>query len=257
MVPDYQSKWPDVEVSHLIISTDDYIVCLDKDLDVDWKTSDKYDEEGHEDDVQFHNILNNVALLESSPQHHLNNVNKKSFRRMLGESVARALANDYKNAESILEKAQNFLVNRSREKSRMWYLTTSATFTLVMIAVAVAFFLYVIKFKLDSGISIYDLVFSFVGGTVGAFTSITLRLGQSNVEADAGACLHVLESISRTATGGIGGILSGILIKLGVIMPAFNSPELLSLTLFAVGIAAGASERFIPSFISKIEKEEN
>jgi len=105
VVPEYKSRWPDVDVKYLVISTDDYIVCLDNDLDVDWKTSDEYDESGHNDEVEFNKILNNVALFESRPQHHLNNENKKSFRRMLGEAVARALAHDYKSAESILDQA--------------------------------------------------------------------------------------------------------------------------------------------------------
>ena len=39
-------------------------------------------------------------------------------------------------------------------------------------------------------------------------------------------------------------------------MPAFNTGDSILFTLFSMGFVAGASERFIPSFISKVEKEE-
>ena len=57
MVPEYISRWPDVDVKYLVISTDDYIVCLDNDFDVDWKTSDEYDKSGHNDEVEFVTIV--------------------------------------------------------------------------------------------------------------------------------------------------------------------------------------------------------
>lgn len=256
MVQEYKSRWPNVDVTYLVISTEDYIVCLDDDLDVDWETSAEYDKNGHDDEVAFNKILNNVALFESRPQHHLKNENKKSFRRMLGESVARALAHDYKSAASILDQAQDFLLDRSREKSREWYLTTCAVSTVIVCLVTSILFLFREEISLSFGIKNLDLLVSIIGGTVGAFMSITLRLGKSSVEADSGFYLHVLESISRTAAGSIGGFLSGVLIKLGIVMPAFNTQNSTLLTLFAIGFVAGASERFIPSFISKIEKEE-
>lgn len=257
MVPEYKNRWPDVEVHYLVISTDDYIVCLDKEFDVDWKTSDEYDKNGHNDEVEFNKILNNVALFESRPQHHLKNENRKSFRRMLGESVARALAHDYKSAESILEQAQDFLLDRSREKSREWYLTTCALSTMVICLIISIIFLFREEISLSFGIRNLDLLVSIIGGTIGAFMSITLRLGKSSIEADSGVYLHILESISRTIAGSIAGILSGVLIKIGILMPAFNTGDSILLTLFSMGFVAGASERFIPSFISKIEKEEN
>lgn len=256
MVPEYKSRWPDVDVKYLVISTDDYIVCLDNDLDVDWKTSDEYDKSGHNDEVEFNKILNNVALFESRPQHHLNNENKKSFRRMLGEAVARALAHDYKSAESILDQAQGFLLDRSREKSREWYLATGAASTILIVFVMCILFLFREEISLSFGIKNIDLLISITGGTIGAFMSITLRLGKSRVEADSGVYLHVLESISRITAGGIGGLLAGILMKLGIVVPTLNVQDSTLLTLFAIGFAAGASERFIPSFISTVEKEE-
>lgn len=256
MVPEYKSRWPDVDVKYLVISTDNYIVCLDDDLDVDWKTSDEYDKNGHDDEVEFNKILNNVALLESRPQHHLNSDNKKNFRRMLGESVGRALAHDYKSAESILDQAQDFLLDRSREKSREWYLATGAASTIFILFVMCVLFLFREEISLSFGIKNINLLISIIGGTIGAFMSITLRLGKSSIEADSGVYLHALESMSRITAGSIGGLLAGVLMKLGIVVPALNTQDSTLLTLFAIGFVAGASERFIPAFISKVEKEE-
>lgn len=255
MVPDYKKTWPDVEVNYLIISTEDYIVCLDKDLDVDWKTSDEYDRNGHDSEVEFNKILNEVALLESRPQHHLDENNRKNFRRMLGESVARALAHDYKSAGLIVRQAESFLLDRSREKSREWYLAAGGVSALIIFLVVGTLFVFRESFSLLLGLSDVSLLVSMLGGCIGSFISITLRLGKSNIEADSGLYLHIIEAISRVVTGSIGGVLSGILIKLGIIMPIFNGDGAILLGLFAIGFVAGASERFIPSFISKVEEK--
>ena len=156
----------------------------------------------------------------------------------------------------LLEQAQDFLLDRSREKSREWYLTTCALSTMVICLIISTIFLYREEISLSFGIRNLDLLVSIIGGTIGAFMSITLRLGRSSIEADSGVYLHILESISRTIAGSIAGILSGVLIKIGIIMPAFNTGDSILLTLFSMGFVAGASERFIPSFISKVEKEE-
>ena len=147
-------------------------------------------------------------------------------------------------------------MDRSREKSREWYLATGAASTIFIVFVMCTLFLYREEISLIFGLKNIDLLISIIGGTVGAFMSITLRLGKSRIEADSGVYLHVLESISRITAGSIGGLLAGILIKLGVFVPTLNAQDTTLLTLFAIGFAAGASERFIPSFISTVEKEE-
>jgi hypothetical protein len=254
MVPDYQEAWPDMEVEYLVISTKDYIVCLDKCLDVDWKTSDDYDKKGHNDEEKFNKVLNSVALLESKPQHHLDINLKKNFRRMLGEAIARALSFDYKSAHSIVDQAQAFLVDRSREKSRQWYLVSGA----VAAAILCCFGVLLITFRTEVveafGGTLLLLLFSSVSGGVGAFVSITLRLGKSTVEAVSGKFLHAIEALARIFTGIFSGFIAGIMVKLGVLLPAFSTPDVLPLAIVAVGFVAGSSERFIPTLISTMEE---
>lgn len=256
-MPDYKKEWSDVVVNYLIISTSDYIVCLDDEHDVDWKTTDEYDKKGHEDEIRFNETLNYVALLECRPQHHFDIEQKKNFRRMLGESVARSLAHDYKNADLMLKQAEEYLLDRSREKSREWYLVAGGLTTFISSIVILVLIVFQEKIQQLFNINESFFFISMLAGCLGSFLSITLRLGDSKVQADSGQYLHTLEAISRVVAGCIGGVLSGILIKTGIVMPSVSEETFYPLALFAIGFVAGASERFIPAFISKVENKES
>ena len=98
---DYEERWPYLDVQYLVLSTNEFIVFIDSDLDVDWKTSDEYDQKGHEN-IEKHNlILNRVATLECIPNEHQNKKVRLNFKRMIAEGVARSLKHDYENAEKI------------------------------------------------------------------------------------------------------------------------------------------------------------
>src|SRR5213594_3709981 len=130
MLPDAQrsrrsQKWSELDIHYLILETDDFIVCLDRDLDVDWKTSKKYDEVGPKDSQKHHEMLNRAASLECIPNdHHPKNV-RLNFKRMVAEGVARSLDHDYDSAETMLEKARAYISDRNVEAARYWQLFTA------------------------------------------------------------------------------------------------------------------------------------
>ena len=101
-------KWPGIEVEHLVLETDEFIVWLDHDLDVDWQTSKKYDEAGPKDPVAQNEVLNLAAVLECVPSDHHERDIRLNFKRMIGEGIARSLDHDYESARKILELARAY-----------------------------------------------------------------------------------------------------------------------------------------------------
>ena len=96
---DYEKQWPNLPVKFLILSTQDFIVFIDHDIDIDWATVDDF----VPNDVKAHNsILNRAALMESRPCDGLSESIRLNFKRMVGEAVARSMEHDYKNAEQML-----------------------------------------------------------------------------------------------------------------------------------------------------------
>jgi hypothetical protein len=55
-------KWPGIQVEHLILEVTDFVVWVDKDLDINWQTSQKYDEAGPKDPAEWNAVLNGCPL---------------------------------------------------------------------------------------------------------------------------------------------------------------------------------------------------
>src|SRR5208282_4294644 len=113
-------KWPGIQVEHLILEATDFVVWIDKDVDIDWQTSQKYDEAGPKDPTEWNAVLNRVAALECiRNDHHSRNI-RLNFKRMIGEGVARGLDHDYESAKNILEQAGSYISDRNVEIARYW-----------------------------------------------------------------------------------------------------------------------------------------
>src|SRR6266481_8689081 len=105
MPRDYETRWPDCKVKHLILSTKKFIVFLDDVIDVDWVTPREYDAEGHQDRTKHNSIINEAALLEATPCDGVSLSVKTHFKRLIGEAIARSLDHDYGRAHEMLKSA--------------------------------------------------------------------------------------------------------------------------------------------------------
>src|SRR6266446_4499931 len=129
-------KWPGIEIRHLILDADEFIVWLDKELDVDWLTTKQYDDEGPKDSVLHNEMLNLAATHECIPNdHHETNI-RLNFKRMIGEGVARSLDHDYESAKEILDQARTYVADRNIEKARFWQLRTACIFGIILLIAA-------------------------------------------------------------------------------------------------------------------------
>jgi hypothetical protein len=248
-----RQKWPDIQIEHLILEASDFVVWIDKDLDIDWQTSEKYDETGPKDPAEWNQVLNRVAALECIPNdQHSRNV-RLNFKRMIGEGVARGLDHDYESAKNILDQAGTYISDRNVEIARYWQLSTACIVGVVALLAAITMWLNRDVLTLELGEATFFLVLASIAGSVGAVLSMIFRMGHSYPTSEAPKHLHILEALSRAVAGCLSGVLIAGAIRVGLILPAFGSTGDSSALMLIAGMASGASERLAPSLITRLE----
>jgi hypothetical protein len=240
----------------LILENEHFAVIVDNEDRVYWETSDAHEEKGgHTDTQAWNDFLNRSAYVEITPCSHLDESTRLDFKRLIAEATARALDNDFSNAEKMLVEADKFVSKRNQETSRFWYLSASgvvAAFLLIVGAICWLCRFNIIPF---TGFIAFFAIISAVAGALGALLSIILRMGKAHLDCSSGQQLHYLEASSRIIAGSISGVVMYLAIKAGVVGEAiFDAPNSLSGQLL-LAIIAGASERWMPSIISKFEND--
>lgn len=246
---DYSHWWPGITPHFLIYACPEFMVWLDKEFDLDWKTSPALDKQIEGLKEQIGSILNAAARLQAIPIDHLTDSQKVAGRRLIGEGVARAFKQDLVNANQMLEEARRYIQARNEERARFWYLSAAA----VTAGIALAFLscLWLCRKSLSEPLGPRTLLV-LVGagvGAVGALFSILLRLGKASLDPAAGPDLHYFEGAGRVVAGAISAAACAVAIKSGQLLPILNSTPLDS-ALFLTCFLFGGSERLLPAFIT-------
>jgi hypothetical protein len=249
-----KAKWPNADVEYLILDNGNFIVFIDSDIDVDWETTPAYDEKGPKDARKHNDILNRAAAIECIPNDHQRESIRMNFKRMIGEGVARSLDHDYDNATQILDQAEKYITERNIETARIWQLTSSTVTALAFAFIGlVPFWSFRFFFLQHWGETALFSCLSACAGAVGANLSFIFRIGKTRITSEASKRLHILESICRILGGAICGLIVSFLIQLGILVPIFKNVNNTHLAMVTAGFIAGASERWVPSLIAKIE----
>lgn len=249
-----KEKWPDIELRHLIFCTETFIVFIDKGLDIDWITDDKFDENFKGDRAKLNEILNRAAKIETIPNSHQPDDLRLNFKRMIGEGIARSLEHDYLSANVMVTEAEQYITNRNIEKARYWQLLSSifSGFTSGVLVLI----LWSLKAKLLPflGATAVILLLSGFAGAIGAMLSIIFRMGNTAITSEAVRSLHFLEGFGRVLGGGISGILTACMVKASILLPVLNANKDMPISIVGLAMLAGASERLAPSLLSKLDK---
>lgn len=249
------AKWPGIDNHYLILEAESFIVFLDSDLDVDWLTSDKYDETGPKDPAKHNEILNYAAGLECIPNsHHKRNV-RLNFKRMVGEGVARSLDHDYDSAEKMLERARQYIGDRNVETARFWQLSTGCALGLLFASMGLGMWTLRVNLIGAWGDSFFFLILSGSAGAIGAVLSMIFRMGRSFPTSEAPKDLHILEAASRVFAGLISGVLIAGAVRVGLVLPILGRAGQLHVGMLVAAMTSGASERLAPSLIAKLESD--
>jgi hypothetical protein len=248
----YEERWKNCPIEHLVLATDDFVVFLDPELDVDWSTSAEYDAKGLKDRKRHNMILNEAARIEATPCEGLSLAMKTHFKRLIGEAIARSLDNDYRSAETALASAAAYALARSQETSRFWYLSASYAMAAPFLAAGCILWVFRSGAREILGDGAFWLFLCGVAGALGALFSVITRAGKQTTDCSAGHRLHYLEGGSRIWAGVLSGSLVGLAVRSGVILgPLAGADRMVPIMLMAA-LAAGTGERLASSLISDL-----
>jgi hypothetical protein len=242
------------EIDFLIHATEDHIVFLDGEIDVDWVTTEEYDERGHRDESKFHLILNRVATLETTPCAELPSEMKAQFKRLVAEGLDRGLSHDYDGAQSILNTAADYILARSQETSRCWYLSASAMMTIPFFVVGCLFWIWRDHIELSIGDGPFWLAMSAIAGAAGALLSVIGRTGKLHFGSSSGKLLHYLEGASRIWAGAFSGLFVGLAVRADLVLAALTRTGKAPAIMILAAMASGAGERLANSIIADLDK---
>lgn len=227
-----------------------YIIFIDREYDIDF-----IDYRAPEDIPEHKEVNRAIARLqmaEAVPTKHLPKNVQLEFKRILGTGYIHAFSRNFEDIDEIILVAREYLKKRNREFSRNLFLSSGLPVT------AFAFLCGWLMYKgwLGAGATRNPWYFGIIFSVLGTFVSIWTRYGKVNNSGIGGLWLHILECVSRISIGVIFALVAMVAIRCGIILPALQENEEL-LAFIIVSFIAAFSERFIPSIIEKITKNED
>jgi hypothetical protein len=236
-------------IKALVLSTSVFIVFVATDLSIQWRTTEKHVAPEHLGDV-----LNKVAMLEVRSQFISDPVALCNIRRQIAEGLARCLdRQSIKSSWTVLREVEIEIGRRNKEISWSWYFSTAYKLTLACAVTLAIMWLLRVWVRAVLGLAAFDVVLGALFGAVGALLSVTTRGDRLVMDANAGRNLHQLEGVSRIGAGMGGALFAGLAVKSGVILGGAHLAGNPLAFMLACSIAAGASERLVPSLVKTFE----
>ncbi len=239
----------DAAIHVLLRRNMNFIVFLDKSLEVDWENTPEHEKLLDAQKVDPGKIQGRITCLEAVPIDHLSESIRRAFRSILGESMCVALDGDMKGAQSLLGKAEEFITARNHEHARQWYVWASVWATIAFVGATWAAASLYARMYTPPDDAKADILTAGMAGATGALLSILLRVGRAPLDPAAGAAIHRLEGAARIAVGVIGAIIVLCAIRSGLVLPQLRNRHGIALACFV----AGASERLASGIIEHVE----
>lgn len=239
-------------IGNLIISERGYIVFLDVDTNVHWSCNKEYRNMMPDG---YGSILSRVGVLESESVLLVSKKKRVLVRRLLGESIARLFEDrkDTKGSDRILDKAEKLMKDIGDTSSKIWYMGGSAFMGLaglLLMILAVWAKACIEKFF---GPGSFELVMGSLCGAPGAVIFVAYRAESINMNYAMGFRIHFFEGVLRGFVAVIGALIVALGVKADIIGGfATKTIDPLLITMLMC-LASGASERLLPSLISKLE----
>ncbi len=233
-----------------------YIVWLDCDNEVDWKTTENFNGRNEEN---INKYIYKIGVLQHQPiAHHLSTQQYIDFNYMLAETVVLILENELEEADKNICDIKQYLKNRNCEITRKWQLISCFT---ILVVILFLFSLFkhnyeIVSEFLDISDDTINMMIYSVLGTIGATLSIIQKSGKKCYGCESGKVLNFLEMLSRMLASIISSFIVIYLYKSDMIFANFRLSQNSSYCLILICIIAGFSERLVPSIISKFENNE-
>jgi hypothetical protein len=236
------------KIQTLIDGSTDYIVYLDEDLYVEWSFN-KETPDGFED------VANRIGRLETLSITQLNESQRESFERLLGESMARILGDDNEEkAGSVLDEAEVYLHARGAENARRWFLGGVGRIALPALLSEGVLLLILRCVYAGPWRDFLEILSGGAIGAIGAFISVASRTEIMAFDPVAGRSIHQYEGQIRVLVGIGGALLVALAIKADLLLGVFRSLTHPFLALLVACLTAGTSERLTSGLISSMGK---
>jgi hypothetical protein len=259
-----------VTVKSILLKTHEHIVFLDENNNLQWECS-------AETQVRacYPKIANRVASLEARSEF-LRRAHSITFlrtagmdndlantRRLIAQGIIQVLvdmpgseqAEDHAN--DVLNTAEAWIDQRAIEVSRLWFFRP---FSVLVGACFIILFLFLTVYSKTPKIDWALPLACMAAGGIGAFISSAIGCAERIPSAaSAGQRLHVLEAAIRWSVGLGAGALVYLVTKSDLmhLFPIVKTdPESVNFAMLAAALLAGASERFFPSLIKKLDDPE-
>lgn len=225
-------------------SDNGYIVFIDFQNDLDYIDCRELDETTQREQNRW---IAKLQHAEAAQCKHLPESQQMDFKRMLGVGYKQALCGNYDDIQQVIDDAKEYLKKRNKEYSRELFLKSG--FPAAILAGIIGLICYVSDYR-------NPWIFGVFFGILGAFVSIWTRYGKIQFTGQAHNLLHILECYSRILIGTIFAVVAMVAIQCQLILPQISDKEKLYSFIIASFIAS-FSERFIPSIVERITKEDN
>ena len=224
-----------------------FIVFLDEEYDIDWvdTRTDYFSDEEENVKQQWIAKLDAVHM---EPCSNISEEDRLTFKKKLAIGYELVMVKCFGDVQAVIEECYRFVKSRNREVSRSLFLLASAPMAIIAIAVIILD-IDVIKWH-------QAWVTGFCTGILGAFVSIWTRYGKKSMTGLSSRWLHIAEALCRLLVGAIFALVAIFAVKCGLLLSNIDV-SLMIYTSALIGFVAGFSERFVPSLVEKIAKDES
>lgn len=224
-----------------------FIVFLDEEYDIDWvdTRTDYFSDEEEKVKQQWIAKLDAVHM---EPCSNISEEDRLIFKKKLAIGYELVMVKCFGDVQAVIEECYRFVKSRNREVSRSLFLVASAPMSIIAIAVIILD-IDVIKWH-------EAWVTGFCTGILGAFVSIWTRYGKKSMTGLSSRWLHIAEALCRLLVGAIFALVAIFAVKCGLLLSNIDV-SLMIYTSALIGFVAGFSERFVPSLVEKIAKDES
>jgi hypothetical protein len=222
-----------------------YVVFIDKSTELDWATTDEYDDRinlKYENEKELKTkraeAMSEIEIIQHKPIIDLldKSYNKKEVIEssvgnrkkhliwMLAEAIVYVLDEEYEVAKGHIVKINAFLSERNYEISRKWQMVTSGVATIIIFFVFLSAY-----FMLKSIATVNELVLTFIKfmpfGALGSTMSIFQRGRKQEHNCESGKTLNIIETIARLSTGMVAAFIALCLFNLEMVFAILRTLE--------------------------------
>lgn len=247
-IPAWADELKDQIKTVIRICDDSFIVFINKNNEIDWKTSVDYDKKADKNEwILINSTSSKIIFLRSRIPAYLSDNLRGTLLNLLAEATVSAFHNDKDLTEKIISESENRIKVFSNQESRSVSLRAGGI-CLAVALISIMLLLINRQYNLIYFLINHQLLFmAFFVGAVGSFFSIIMK--NTNIAAE--DILIEKSLINEVVFKIIAGAISGALILELIRSELFPISKNNNAVFYCFAFMAGFAERLVPSIISK------